>query len=60
LALSAIAFQSLLKNPLAPPSTLGISQRAAFGAAFAVVALSAGGMQGGALRMQGLSPFKAG
>ena len=57
LALSGIAFQSLLKNPLASPSTLGISQGAAFGAAFAVVALGAGGMQGGALRMQGSSPL---
>ena len=57
LALSGMAFQSLLKNPLASPSTLGISQGAAFGAAFAVVALGAGGMQGGTLRMQGSSPL---
>jgi iron complex transport system permease protein len=57
LALAGVAFQSLLKNPLASPSTLGISQGAAFGAAFAIVVLGAGGMQGGALRMQGTSPL---
>jgi iron complex transport system permease protein len=57
LALSGVAFQSLLKNPLASPSTLGISQGAAFGAAFAVVVCGAGGMQSGALRMQGASPL---
>ena len=55
LALSGIAFQSLLKNPLAAPSTLGISQGAAFGAAFAVVVFGAGGLQSGALRTQGTS-----
>ncbi len=42
LALSGMAMQSLLKNPLGSPSTLGISQGAAFGAAFAIVALHAG------------------
>lgn len=57
LALAGIVFQSLLRNPLASPSTLGISQGAAFGAAFAIVVLGAGGMQGGALRMQGTSPL---
>jgi iron complex transport system permease protein len=48
LGLAGIAFQSLLKNPLASPSTLGISQGAAFGA---------GGMQAGSLRAQGASPL---
>ncbi len=43
LGLSGMAVQSLLKNPLASPFTLGISQGAAFGAAFAIVALGAGG-----------------
>ncbi len=44
LGLSGIAIQSLLKNPLASPFTLGISQGAAFGAAFAIVVLGAGGL----------------
>jgi len=39
LGLSGLAMQSLLKNPLASPFTLGISQGAAFGAALAIVAL---------------------
>jgi iron complex transport system permease protein len=34
--------QSLLKNPLASASTLGIAQGAAFGASFAIIALGAG------------------
>lgn len=57
LALSGMAFQSLLKNPLAAPSTLGISQGAAFGAALAIVVFGAGGFQAGTLRMQGASPL---
>lgn len=39
LSLSGLAIQSLLKNPLGSPSTLGISQGAAFGAAAAIVLL---------------------
>jgi iron complex transport system permease protein len=50
LALSGTVFQCLLKNPLASASTLGISHGAAFGAAFAIVVLGAGGFQGSALR----------
>jgi iron complex transport system permease protein len=42
LALSGTAIQCFLKNPLGSPSTLGISHGAAFGAAFAIVALHAG------------------
>lgn len=42
LALSGTAMQSLLRNPLGSPSTLGISHGAAFGAAFAIVVLGAG------------------
>ena len=42
LATSGCAMQSLLKNPLASSSTLGISQGAAFGASFAIIALGAG------------------
>ncbi len=37
LSLSGLGIQSLLKNPLGSPSTLGISQGAAFGAALAIV-----------------------
>lgn len=37
LSLSGLCIQSLLKNPLGSPSTLGISQGAAFGAAAAIV-----------------------
>ena len=50
LALSGTVFQCLLKNPLASASTLGISHGAAFGAAFAIVVLGAGGIQTSALR----------
>jgi len=37
LSLSGLSIQSILKNPLGSPSTLGISQGAAFGAAASVV-----------------------
>jgi iron complex transport system permease protein len=37
LAISGLFLQALLRNPLASPSTLGISQGAAFGAAVSVV-----------------------
>ena len=37
LSISGLSIQSLLKNPLGSPSTLGISQGAAFGAASAIV-----------------------
>jgi len=37
LALSGLCLKSLLKNPLGDPTTLGISQGAAFGAASAIV-----------------------
>jgi iron complex transport system permease protein len=57
LGLAGITFQSLLKNPLASPSTLGISQGAAFGASLAIVVFGAGGVQAGALRAQGASPL---
>ncbi len=42
LASVGCAMQSLLRNPLASSSTLGISQGAAFGASFAIIALNAG------------------
>jgi len=42
LAMAGLALQSLLRNPLASPATLGISQGAAFGAALSVVVFQAG------------------
>ncbi|NLY75816.1 MAG: iron ABC transporter permease [Firmicutes bacterium] len=45
LAVSGAAMQSILRNPLGSPFTLGISQAAAFGAAFAIIALDAGSVQ---------------
>ena len=47
LAVSGAVIQSLLRNPLASPYTLGISGAAAFGAAFAIVVLGAGSSYGG-------------
>ncbi|MFH0727736.1 MAG: iron ABC transporter permease [Pseudomonadota bacterium] len=41
LSISGLGIQSLLKNPLGAPSTLGISQGAAFGAALAIVIFGA-------------------
>lgn len=43
LAISGAVIQTVLRNPLASPFTLGISHAAAFGAAFAIVVLGAGG-----------------
>lgn len=57
LGLSGVATQSLLRNPLASPFTLGISQGAAFGAAFAIVFLGAAGMQSSALRTADANSF---
>ena len=51
LGLSGAVMQCLLKNPLASPFTLGISQGAAFGAAFAIVVLGAGGAESGAVQV---------
>lgn len=42
LAIAGAVMQCILKNPLASPFTLGISQGAAFGAAIAIVYLGAG------------------
>lgn len=42
LAVSGVAMQSLLRNPLGSPFTLGISQAAAFGAALSVMLLGTG------------------
>jgi iron complex transport system permease protein len=45
LSLAGAAMQSILRNPLGSPFTLGISQAAAFGAAFSVMILGSGVMQ---------------
>lgn len=42
LSLSGVVMQILLRNPLASPYTLGISNAAAFGASFGIVFLGAG------------------
>ena len=49
LGLSGMAIQCLLRNPLASPFTLGISQGAAFGAAFSIVLIGTGATQQGIL-----------
>jgi len=46
LALAGCAFQGVLYNPLASPSTIGVSQGAAFGASIALICLT--GAEGGA------------
>jgi len=43
LGLAGTAMQNVLRNPLASPFTLGISQGAVFGAVFAITVLGAGG-----------------
>ena len=43
LALAGCSFQSVLRNPLASASTLGVAQGAAFGASVAIIVLGAGG-----------------
>ncbi len=48
LSVSGAVMQSVLGNPLGSPYTLGISQAAAFGAAFSVMILGAGSMHSAA------------
>ena len=43
LGASGCVLQAILRNPLASASTLGVSQGASFGAAFAIIALGLGG-----------------
>lgn len=43
LSLAGCAYQSVLRNPLASASTLGISQGAAFGASIAIIVLAGSG-----------------
>ncbi|WP_027367090.1 FecCD family ABC transporter permease [Desulfocurvibacter africanus] len=45
LAVAGAAMQSILRNPLGSPFTLGVSQAGAFGAAFSVMVLGSGIMQ---------------
>ncbi|MEF2145505.1 MAG: iron ABC transporter permease [Desulfovibrionaceae bacterium] len=47
LALAGAAMQSILRNPLGSPFTLGISHAAAFGAAFSVMLLDGGAVTSG-------------
>jgi iron complex transport system permease protein len=47
LSVSGVVMQSVLRNPLGSPFTLGISNAAAFGAAFAVIIFGAGSMNSG-------------
>lgn len=42
LALAGCIMQSVLRNPLAAPFTMGVSQSAGFGAAFAIIVLGSG------------------
>lgn len=46
LSVAGAAMQNVLRNPLGSPFTLGISQAAAFGAAFAIVFFGVGGTTG--------------
>ena len=46
LGLAGCILQAILRNPLASSSTLGVSQGATFGAAFAIVVLGIGGTTG--------------
>jgi len=45
LAVVGVAMQTILRNPLGSPFTLGISHAAAFGAAFSIIVLGAGTTQ---------------
>lgn len=47
LGVTGCILQAVLNNPLASASTLGVSQGASFGAAFAIIALGAGSRTGG-------------
>lgn len=57
LGLSGLVTQSLLRNPLASPFTLGMSHGAAFGAAFAIVFLGAGAVSTSTLYSAGSGDF---
>lgn len=52
LGIVGCVMQSVLRNPLASASTIGVSQGAAFGAAFAIIALGGGMMSAGSTGAQ--------
>jgi iron complex transport system permease protein len=52
LGIVGCVMQGILRNPLASASTIGVSQGAAFGAAFAIIALGGGLMSAGSSGMQ--------
>lgn len=54
LAAVGCAMQAVLRNPLADATTLGVSQGAAFGAAFAIIVCGSGSAAGA---LQALSPY---
>lgn len=61
LSLAGCIMQNNLKNPLASPSTLGISNAAAFGANVAIILLGAGTVASiGVGEVQISNPFKGG
>lgn len=55
LGLAGMIMQTILRNPLASPFTLGISNAAAFGAAFAIVVLGGGKMIGSSVVVSQIS-----
>jgi iron complex transport system permease protein len=55
LSVSGAVIQSILRNPLASPFTLGISGASAFGAAFAIIVLGAGSSYSGSNDMAVIS-----
>ena len=57
LSVVGCVMQSVLRNPMASASTLGVSQGAAFGAAFAIVILGAGSQIGGNATFQLSNPY---
>ena len=57
LSIVGCVMQSVLRNPMASSSTLGVSQGAAFGAAFAIVVLGAGSQIGGNATFQLSNPY---
>jgi iron complex transport system permease protein len=60
LAIAGAAMQTVLRNPLGAPYTLGISQAAAFGAALAIVLTGVGaGSAAGGLLATSLTPLAA-
>jgi iron complex transport system permease protein len=57
LAVAGAVMQAILRNPLGSPFTLGISHAAAFGAAFAVMALDSGLLTSGRTAVTITNPY---